>query len=99
MSDPRVELIIDGPVARFTLRRPEKLNAIDEEMTDALLQACRVVERSDARLAILTGRAEGLFAQVAISRPGAISMRICFRAAGCATGTAPSTRWHASRYH
>lgn len=55
MSDPRVELIIDGPVARFTLRRPEKLNAIDEEMTDALLQACRVVERSDARLAILTG--------------------------------------------
>lgn len=55
MSDPRVELIINGPVARFTLRRPEKLNAIDEEMTDALLQACRVVERSDARLAILTG--------------------------------------------
>jgi enoyl-CoA hydratase/carnithine racemase len=55
VSDPRVELIIDGPVARFTLRRPEKLNAIDEHMTDALLQACRIVERSDVRLAILTG--------------------------------------------
>lgn len=55
MSDPRVELSIDGHIARITLRRPEKLNAIDEDMIDALLQACRVIERSDARVAILSG--------------------------------------------
>lgn len=55
MSDPRVELSIDGHIARITLRRPEKLNAIDEDMIDALLQACRVIERSDARIAILSG--------------------------------------------
>ncbi|MCT7666073.1 enoyl-CoA hydratase/isomerase family protein [Shinella kummerowiae] len=55
MSDPRVELSIDGHIARIILRRPEKLNAIDEDMIDALLQACRIIERSDARVAILSG--------------------------------------------
>lgn len=55
MSDPRVELSIDGQIARITLRRPEKLNAIDEDMIDALLQACRVIERSEARVAIVAG--------------------------------------------
>ena len=55
MSDPRVALSIEGQVAQITLRRPEKLNAIDEDMIDALLQACRIIERSDARVAILTG--------------------------------------------
>ncbi|MCR6498392.1 enoyl-CoA hydratase/isomerase family protein [Shinella sp. CPCC 101442] len=55
MSDPRVGLSIEDCVARITLRRPEKLNAIDEDMIDALLQACRIIERSDARVAILAG--------------------------------------------
>ncbi len=55
MSDPRVELVIDNRIARLTLRRPEKLNAIDADMIDALLQACRAIERSDARVAILSG--------------------------------------------
>lgn len=55
MSDPRIELVIADHVARLTLRRPEKLNAIDESMVDALLQACRDIERSDARVAILMG--------------------------------------------
>lgn len=55
MSDPRVELIVDNRIARLTLRRPDKLNAIDADMIDALLQACRAIERSDARVAILSG--------------------------------------------
>lgn len=55
MSDPRVELIVDNRIARLTLRRPEKLNAIDAEMIEALLQAVRAIERSDARVAILCG--------------------------------------------
>jgi enoyl-CoA hydratase len=55
VSDPRVELSIEGHIARIILRRPEKLNAIDEDMIDALLQACRVIERSGARVAILSG--------------------------------------------
>ncbi|HEV7249531.1 MAG TPA: enoyl-CoA hydratase/isomerase family protein [Shinella sp.] len=55
MSDPRIDLAVEDRIARLTLRRPEKLNAIDAEMVDALLQACRDIERSDARVAILTG--------------------------------------------
>ncbi|MER9683749.1 enoyl-CoA hydratase/isomerase family protein [Mesorhizobium sp. M0115] len=55
MSDPRIELRIEGHLARLTLRRPEKLNAVDEDMVDALLRACRTIERSDARVAIVSG--------------------------------------------
>ncbi|ESZ10610.1 enoyl-CoA hydratase/isomerase family protein [Mesorhizobium sp. L48C026A00] len=55
MSDPRIDLVIEGRIARLTLRRPEKLNAIDSEMIHALLQACRTIEGSDARVAILSG--------------------------------------------
>lgn len=55
MSDPRIELAVEDRIARLTLRRPEKLNAVDADMIGALLQACREIERSEARVAILTG--------------------------------------------
>lgn len=55
MSDPRIELVVHDRVARLTLRRLEKLNAIDADMVEALMQACRTIERSDARVAILSG--------------------------------------------
>jgi len=55
VSDPRVALSIEDHVARITLRRPEKLNAIDEDMIYALREACRIIERSDARVAIVAG--------------------------------------------
>ncbi|MBK5569670.1 enoyl-CoA hydratase/isomerase family protein [Ensifer sp. SSB1] len=61
MSDPRIELAVKDRVARLTLRRPEKLNAIDADMVDALLLACRAIERSDARVAILSGEGERSF--------------------------------------
>lgn len=55
MSDPRVDLTIDGPIARLVIRRPEKLNALDAEMVEALIPACRRVETSEARVLILAG--------------------------------------------
>lgn len=61
MSDPRIDLVIADRIARLTLRRPEKLNAIDADMVDALLQACRTIERSDARVAILSGEGQKSF--------------------------------------
>lgn len=61
MSDPRVGLVIANRIALLTLRRPEKLNAIDADMVDALLQACRAIERSDARVAIVTGEGQKSF--------------------------------------
>lgn len=61
MSDPRIGLVIANRIALLTLRRPEKLNAIDADMVDALLQACRAIERSDARVAIVTGEGQKSF--------------------------------------
>ncbi|MGQ0564385.1 MAG: enoyl-CoA hydratase/isomerase family protein [Gemmobacter sp.] len=55
MSDPRLDLVLDGPVARLTIRRADKLNALDADMVDALVPLCRQVERSGARVLILTG--------------------------------------------
>lgn len=55
MSNPRLDLQIDGPIARLTIRRPEKLNALDAAMVDALVPLCREIERSAARVLILTG--------------------------------------------
>ena len=61
MTDPRLDLAIDGPIARLTIRRADKLNALDAAMADALLPLCRQVERSAARVLILTGEGERSF--------------------------------------
>jgi enoyl-CoA hydratase/carnithine racemase len=61
VSDPRLELSLDGPIARLTIRRPEKLNALDAEMVDALVPICRRIEASAARVAILTGEGDRSF--------------------------------------
>lgn len=61
MSDPRLDLVLDGPVARLTLRRADKLNALDAGMVDALMPLCHRIERSDARVLILTGEGDRSF--------------------------------------
>ena len=55
MTDPRLELSYSGDIARLTIRRPEKLNALDAEMMVALAGRAREVERSGARVLILMG--------------------------------------------
>ncbi len=56
MSDPRVHLAFDGYVATITLRRPEKLNALDAPMIAALQQATIDIEaHGEARCAIIAG--------------------------------------------
>ena len=55
MTDPRLDLAIADGVARLTIRRADKLNALDAEMVDALIPLCRRIERSDAFVVILTG--------------------------------------------
>ena len=52
-----VELETRGDVAVITLARPEKLNAINDEMLDGLLDAIETIGRSEAiGAAVLTGR-------------------------------------------
>jgi enoyl-CoA hydratase len=60
---PFVELAFEGPLARLTMRRPDKLNALDRAMVDALAEAARAIEASrDARVAILSGEGKAFCA-------------------------------------
>lgn len=61
MSDPRLALSVEGGIARLVLRRPEKLNALDAAMVGALGPLCREVERSGARVLIVSGEGDRAF--------------------------------------
>ena len=58
-----VDLSFDGPCARLTLKRPDKLNALDRPMIDALHDGARAIEASpQARVAILSGEGKAFCA-------------------------------------
>lgn len=61
MTDPRLDLVIAEGVARLTIRRPDKLNALDAEMVDALIPLCRRIERAGVLAVILTGEGNRSF--------------------------------------
>lgn len=62
MSTDRVMLTVDGAVAIITLMRPEKLNALDDEMLAGLEQYARRIEADvSVRAAILTGAGDRAF--------------------------------------
>ena len=54
--NPFVETSLQGQIARIVLRRPDKLNALNREMVDALGEAARAIEASrEVRAAVLFG--------------------------------------------
>jgi enoyl-CoA hydratase len=56
MSDPRILAERDGTILTLTLNRPDKLNAIDGAMLDALDEVLGAIERDrEIRAVILTG--------------------------------------------
>ena len=60
---PHVELILDGPIARLTLKRPDKLNALDRAMIDALLDAAQTIDAApEVRVGILSGEGKAFSA-------------------------------------
>ena len=60
---PFVELAFEGPLARLTLKRADKLNALDRAMIDALAEAAHAIEASrEARVAILSGEGKAFCA-------------------------------------
>jgi enoyl-CoA hydratase/carnithine racemase len=56
VSDPRLELVIADGIAFLTIRRADKLNALDAAMVDGLIPLCRQIERSDAFVVIFLRR-------------------------------------------
>src|ERR1700734_1234882 len=70
---PFVELTFEGPLARLTIKRANKLNALDRAMVDALADAARSIEASrDARVAILSGEGKAFCAGGDIPAWGAL---------------------------
>lgn len=53
MSDPRISLERRGSVALVTIKRPDKLNALDIEMLEALDAVCGEIERDHAINAVV----------------------------------------------
>ena len=42
-TETHLQLAIDGGIATLTLRRPVKLNALDEALIEELAAACRTI--------------------------------------------------------
>jgi enoyl-CoA hydratase len=58
-----VELRFEGPLARLTLKRADKLNALDRAMINALADAARAIDASsETRVAILSGEGKAFCA-------------------------------------
>jgi crotonobetainyl-CoA hydratase len=57
-----VQYAVEGHVARVTLNRPERMNAVDEETADALEEIwCTVEADPDIRAVVLTGSGDKAF--------------------------------------
>ncbi|MDQ6523934.1 enoyl-CoA hydratase/isomerase family protein [Nocardioides sp. LHD-245] len=69
MGERRIELDLRPGAALLTLDRPERLNALDPQMLEELLDAVRVVARSDARALVITGRGRLFSAGVDLDTP------------------------------
>jgi len=70
---PFVELGFEGPLARVTLKRADKLNTLDRAMIDALADAARAIDASsETRVAILSGEGKAFCAGGDIGAWGAL---------------------------
>jgi 2-(1,2-epoxy-1,2-dihydrophenyl)acetyl-CoA isomerase len=70
MASPTV--LVEGlgqPVARITLNRPERLNALSLEMVDELRAACEAVSRAGPRVVVLTGAGRAFCAGADLQNP------------------------------
>jgi enoyl-CoA hydratase len=74
MSDARILIERDGAIVTLTLNRPDKLNAIDGAMLDALGEALTQIERTpELRAVILTGAGRAFSAGADIKEWTALS--------------------------
>jgi enoyl-CoA hydratase/carnithine racemase len=74
MSDPRILIERAGAIVTLTLNRPDKLNAIDGAMLDALGEALAAIERDpEVRAVILTGAGRAFSAGADIKEWTALS--------------------------
>ncbi|UWR23475.1 crotonase/enoyl-CoA hydratase family protein [Sulfitobacter sp. S190] len=63
----RVTVTFDNHIAHVRLTRAEKMNAVDQEMIDAIIAAGQDVAASDARVCVLSGEGKAFCAGIDIS--------------------------------
>lgn len=61
MEAEGIRVDFDGPIALITLDRPARQNALNRHMMAGLADACRHIEHSPARVAIMTGAGQKSF--------------------------------------
>ena len=61
-EDARIRLAIADGIARLLVARPEKSNALDAAMVEALAHCCREIEHSSARVVLLAGEGKAFSA-------------------------------------
>jgi methylglutaconyl-CoA hydratase len=54
-----IKIATEGAIARITLNRPDKRNAISPDMIDELLAALDKIEEGDARVVVIAGEGKG----------------------------------------
>lgn len=67
---PRVQITYANHIAHVQLTRPDKMNAVDQEMIDALITAGAEVAASGARAVILSGEGGGFCAGIDLASLG-----------------------------
>lgn len=73
MSDtPRVRVTYDNHIAHVRLTRPDKMNAVDQAMIDAVIAAGLEVAASDARVCVISGEGKGFCAGIDVGSLGAM---------------------------
>ena len=69
MSD-RVSITFDSHIAHVQLTRPDKMNAVDQAMIDAVIAAGLEVAASEARVCVISGAGKGFCAGIDIGGLG-----------------------------
>ncbi|MEL7261404.1 MAG: crotonase/enoyl-CoA hydratase family protein, partial [Pseudomonadota bacterium] len=72
MSDARVSVAYENHIAHVQLTRPDKMNAVDQAMIDAVIAAGQEVAASDARVCVVSGQGKGFCAGIDIGGLGAM---------------------------
>lgn len=72
MSDSRVTITYGDHIAHVQLNRPDKINAVDQAMIDAVIAAGAQVAASDARVCVLSGAGKGFCAGIDLGGLGAL---------------------------
>src|SRR3954462_8114255 len=68
-DDGAVVLTVDADVAVISLNRPHRLNAVNDQLVEGLLDALSVVEAGECGAAVLTGRGRAFCAGHDLKEP------------------------------